>query len=132
MRSKLCGLSVVTIAAIAGCSSSTGIRSCDANTTTASFREVASISETVTSITVTGQSKLVETAMMPGMSSGRMTFVVTDTTPVFERVGEGAPRASSACRLAVGEVVEIPFGDGFGDFPADAPPPTISQLVIER
>jgi hypothetical protein len=132
MHSKLRGLSVVASTAIAGCSSSTGIRNCDANTTTAAFREVAWVSETVTSITVTGQSKLVETAMMPGMPVGTMTFVVTDTTPVFERVGEGAPRASSACRLAVGEIVEIPFGDGFGDFPADAPPPTISQLVIER
>jgi hypothetical protein len=129
MGSKLRGLAVVTLAAIAGCNSSLGIPSCDANTTTATFYNEPSISATVTSITGSGTSKVIK-AVGPSID---VRFTVTDATAVFERVGDGAPTAASSCRLAIGEVVELPLGlfigvGGGGDPPA----PTIAQLVIER
>ncbi|MDQ2766314.1 MAG: hypothetical protein M3Y30_04080 [Gemmatimonadota bacterium] len=123
-------VAVVTFAAMAGCTSSMGIADCGANTT-AAFRDEIAISATVTSIKSAGPSTRIEVGM-DGAPPGKMSFIVADTTAVFERIGEGAPRASSACHLAVGEVVEIPLGDGFGDIVGDVPPPTLRQLVIER
>jgi hypothetical protein len=131
MRSKLCAVAVVTFAAMAGCNSSTGIRDCNAPTTTAAFLNEVSITATVTEISVTGQTRLIEVAMA-GPPPGKKTFIVAGTTAVFERVGEGAPRASSSCGLAIGEVLEIPLFDGFGDFDGDVPTTTLSQVVIER
>ena len=128
MHATLASLAIVTIAAFAGCSSSTGMSDCDSHTTTAAYRDEIASSGTVTSISTTGTSKLVDLAQ----SSGHFQIIVTDTTPVFERVGEATPRASSACRLAVGQVVEIPLGDGFGDFVGDVPPIAVHQLVIDR
>jgi len=130
MRPTLYALAVVTFTAIAGCSSSTGLSDCGAKTT-ATFRDELANTATITAITVTGPSTLIEVRMHV-TPPGTMSFIVADTTAVFERVGEGAPRASSACRLAIGEVVEIPLGDGFGDIIGEPPPPTLSQLVIER
>ena len=128
MHAKLACLSVVSLAMIAGCSSATGMADCDAHTTTAAYHDEIASSGTVTSISNTGSSKLVDLAQ----SSGHFQIIVTDSTPVFERVGEATPRASSACRLAVGQVVEIPLGDGFGDFSGDPPPTVVHQLVIDR
>ena len=128
MHAKLGCLAVVSFAAIAGCSSATGMADCDAHTTTAAYRDEMASSGTVTSISTTGSSKLIDLAQ----SSGHFQIIVTDTTPVFERVGEATPRASSECRLAVGQVVEIPLGDGFGDFSGDPPPIAVHQVVIDR
>jgi len=130
MRSVLCGLVVVTFAAIAGCTSSTEAVDCGANTT-AAFRNEISVSARVTSITTAGSSAIIELRMNE-TAFGTMSFIVADTTPVFERVGDGAPRASSACHLAIGEVVDIPLGDGFVDVVGEVPPLPLSQLVIER
>ena len=130
MRSTLCSLAAVTFAAIAGCNSSTGMADCGAKTT-ASFRDDLAGTARITSIATSGQSKLIEVVMdvTPPL---RQTFIVADTTAVFERFGEGTPRPSSSCRLAVGEVVEIRISEGFGDFIGDVPTPTLRQLVIER
>jgi hypothetical protein len=63
---------------------------------------------------------------------------------VFERVGSSTPTATSACRLAIGERLQI--SGGFGDFlpPAgsvsasinsiesDVQPPRLAQIVILR
>jgi hypothetical protein len=65
-------------------------------------------------------------------SSGLIRFVVADTTPVFVRFANQAPSPTSACRLAVGDVVVIPLGSGFGDFSDIPPVPTISQVVIQH
>jgi hypothetical protein len=64
--------------------------------------------------------------------SGQLRFVIADTTPIFVRVGSGTPRPTFMCELAVGELVEISFGDGFGDFSDPVPTLAISQVVIDR
>jgi hypothetical protein len=128
MRSKLASVAVVTFAAIAGCSSSTAPSSCFASKTTAAYQDEPSISVTVTSLSRSGTSELVE-AMEP---SGSIRFLVADTTPVFVRVANRTPLPTSACGLAVGEVVMIPFLSGFGDFSNTPPASTISQVVIQR
>ena len=130
MRSTLFGFAVVTFAAIAGCSSSTGLADCGANTT-ADYRNEISVTARVISISTTGPSSIIELRMNES-PFGTMSFIVADTTPVFERHGDGAPRASSACHLAVGELVEFPLGDGFVDIVGEVPPLPVSQLVIER
>jgi hypothetical protein len=118
------------VLAMAACESSTGVSNCGAKTT-AAFRDELSNSYTILSVTSTGQSKLIEVSFH-GTPPTHMTFVVADTTAVFERFGQGAPRASYACRLAAGEIVETPLGDGFGDDLGDVPPPTLRQIVIDR
>jgi hypothetical protein len=128
MRSTIVGVAALTFAAIAGCSSSTAPSNCYARKTTVAYRNAESFSVTVTSLSVVGSSQLVEASN----SSGPLRFLVSDTTPVFIRVGSGTPRAAVVCELAVGDVVEIPFGDGFGDFSDPVPTLPISQVVIDR
>ena len=130
VRYRTACLAIVTLATIEGCSSSTGISDCGPNTT-ATFHSEIEVVTMITSIMAVGQSKLIETGM-EGTPPGKATWIVADTTAVFERFGEGAPHASNACRLAVGQVVEIPLSDGFGDFVGDVPPPTLHQLVIKH
>jgi hypothetical protein len=117
----------LTFAAIVGCSSSTS-PSCFVGKTTAAYRNADSFSVTVTSISITGSSRLVEASN----SSSQLRFVVADTTPIFVRVGSGTPRPIVVCALAVGQLVEIPLGDGFGDFSDPVPILPISQVVIDR
>jgi hypothetical protein len=128
MRWMIVGGVTVTFAAIAGCSSSTAPSNCYADKTTAAFRNDESFSVTVTSVSLSGTSQLVEASS----NSGQLRFVVSDTTPVFVRVGGGTPRPTVLCDLAVGELVEIPFGDGFADFSDPVPTQPIGQVVIDR
>jgi hypothetical protein len=128
MRWTIVGGAALTFAAIVGCSSSTAPSNCFVGKTTAAYRNDESFSVTVTSISIIGRSRLVEASNRSGL--GR--FVVADTTPVFARVGSGTPRPIVVCELAVGELVEIPFGDGFGDFSDPVPIVPISQVVIDR
>lgn len=84
--------------------------------------------------------------LVQGAPSWDAIFVVADSTPVFAQTGGtvNAPSisASSACRLSVGDKVQVwgnPFGAGFGDYvPISesgdpvAPGPTASQIVVVR
>ena len=128
MRSTMVGVSALAFAAVIGCSDSTAPSTCYAGKTTAAYRNADSFSGTVTSLSVTGNSQLVEAST----NSGALRFLVSDTTPVFVRVGSGTPRAAFVCDLAVGDVVEIPLGDGFGDFNDPVPTLPVSQVVIDR
>jgi hypothetical protein len=128
--SMFCAVTPVLLLAMAACGDATGASDCGAKTT-AVFRDEISNSYTITSITGRGQSRLIDVTFH-GSPSTSMTFAIADTTAVFERVGSGTPRPSYACRLAVGEVVETPLGDGFGDVIGDPPPPTLRQIVIDR
>jgi hypothetical protein len=128
MRSRMVGVAALAFSTIAGCSSTTAPSNCYASKTTAAYQNDESFSVTVTSLSVIGRSQLVEASNRSGM----LRFVVADTTPVFVRVGSTTPRPAVVCDLAVGELVEIPFGDGFGDFSDPVPTVPISQVVIDR
>jgi hypothetical protein len=125
--------------------SSTSPFRCDDDITIASFADVASVTGIVTSLafasgsSATAASEIVHVLVRGSAGSADFTivFVVSPATAVFERSGNSPPMAASACRLALGERVQLPFsliGRGFGDFPGDTvlPPPTAAQVVIVR
>lgn len=146
MRRSLGMPTIVMIAgAIAGCSSSpTSAAQCDGRTTTAAYVDVQSMSGTVTDIAFAADSPATPDAeivhalirTIDGSPDFTVGFVVSSSTAVFERTGSSPPVASSACRLARGDQVELPFSlVGFGDvLPGSEPPPppVIGQMVIVR
>ena len=141
MRASMAVLSAaLTIGAMAACDSSTAPAKCDIKTTTASFANVPSATGTITSIGFVKGSGRANVEIMGLGPSLLELFTVNSETGVFERNGNAAPTATSACRLSVGQVVEFPTsvdGSGFGDYvstngESPPPPPAIPQLVIVR
>ena len=141
MRSSMAILSAaLAIGAIAACDSSTAPAECDSPTTTASFSNASAFTGVVTKIEYSSnRSSEIVTVRVPSDPPYEMKFTVDNSTAVFERDGSAVPNATSACRLAVGRSVEIPFaviGDGFGDYiglsQAGAPPAVVSQIVVDR
>lgn len=143
MRASLGVVAVAVIAgAMAACNGSpTSPGRCDDHMT-ASYADVIFVSGTVTSISFVGS--LSETRApeivhigIPG-SGVTEVFTVTSATAMFERIGTSPPTATSACRIAIGQQVQI--SSGFGDVGNILPvqgasvplPPTIGQVVILR
>jgi hypothetical protein len=147
MRASLGGVAVAVIgAAVGACGGSpTAAAQCDDHTTTAAFADVESFAGTVTSVAFANASSTAEIVHVSvrgsaGSADFTMVFAVGSATAVFERTGNAPPTAASACRLALGEQVQLPFSlisGGFGDFvPVEGepapPPPTVEQIVIVR
>ena len=150
MRTTVGLIAMATIVSIiAGCDgSATAPARCDSHTTTASFADVVSLTGVMISIQSAGGSSSataaeVVTLRVHGNPDFNTYFTVSDSTAVFERAGGAAPTAASACQLAVGQQVQIPYaflGSGFGDHipvvggnnPAPPLPPMIGQIVIVR
>lgn len=129
MHSMMNRITALTFAAIAGCSSSTEPSNCYAGKTTVAYRNDESFSVTVTSLSVVGSSQSVEAS---STSWGPLRFLVADTTPVFVRVASETPKPAFICDLTVGDVVEIPYGDGFSGVGDPMPTHPIGQVVIDR
>jgi hypothetical protein len=144
MRRSMALLSTLMVAcAITACGrSSTAPRRCDGATTTGSYLEGETFTGVVTVINFSSGASPVE--MMAVRVSGdpdfTIAFSIAASTKVFERSGSSSPASVSACRLEVGQRVELPssiLATGFRDYvpiagndPAPPIPPAIDQIVI--
>jgi hypothetical protein len=132
VRTTIAGIAIGSLAAVTGCSTSTAPASCSVPKTAAAFRDIATDSFTVATLSHDGSSRLmVATSRDATSRAGSVRLLVSDTTPVYLRVSNEGPIPTFVCNLAVGEVVEIPFTDGFGDFTDPRPTIVVSQVVID-